>query len=180
MELMNEITSLEDQLSGGTMRELLEKLILMLGPFAPYLAEELWAEMGRKGPVFRQKWPAFDPDLAREDVIEVVVQVNGKVRSHIPVPTGTAKDELERLSLADTRVRHFIDGKQVVKTIVVPDKLVNIVVRRFSPPSAAVLWLRIWRPASRDIADKHSGSRQDRSTPSFPAAEGRLSCGGRP
>jgi leucyl-tRNA synthetase len=129
MELMNEVTSLEDQLSPGTRRALVEKLTLLLGPFAPYLAEELWAEAGHKGPVFRQKWPEYDADLAREDVIEVVVQVNGKVRSHVPAAAGTPREELERLSLADSRVRHFVDGKQIVKVIVVPDKLVNIVVR---------------------------------------------------
>jgi leucyl-tRNA synthetase len=129
MELMNEVTAVEDRLSPGALRELLEKLVLLMGPFAPYLAEELWSELGHQGPVFRQKWPAYDPELAREDVIQIVVQVNGKVRSHISVENGASREELERLSLADSRVRHLIDGKPIVKVIVVPDKLVNIVVK---------------------------------------------------
>lgn len=129
MELLNELTTLEAELSPGALKEILEKLVLVLGPFAPYLAEELWEEIGREGPVFRQAWPAYDPELAREEQIEVVIQVNGKVRSRLLVPAGTSQEELERLGLNDERVRHYIDGKRVIKVIVVPDKLVNIVAR---------------------------------------------------
>ncbi len=128
MELVNELTALEGQLSGAVLRECLEKLVLLLGPFAPYLAEELWEELGRKGPVFRRPWPAYDPELAKEEEIEVVVQVNGRVRSRLIVAHGTAEDELERQALQDGRIRRLTDGKRVVKVIVVPDKLVNIVV----------------------------------------------------
>jgi leucyl-tRNA synthetase len=129
MELMNQLAADEAELSGAALAEILEKLVLMLGPFTPYLAEELWEELGRQGPVFRQSWPAYDPELAREDQIEVVIQINGKVRSRVLVPNGTAADELERRALADARVRQFTDGRRVQKVIVVPDKLVNIVVR---------------------------------------------------
>ncbi|MCP5111184.1 MAG: class I tRNA ligase family protein, partial [bacterium] len=129
MELMNELGSLEADLPGDALREILEKLVLLLAPFAPYLAEELWEEIGREGPVFRQSWPKFDPALAAEDEVQVVLQVNGKLRNRLTVPAGTVKDELERRALADDRIQQFTDGKRVVKVIVVPDKLVNIVVR---------------------------------------------------
>ncbi|MCW5977035.1 MAG: leucine--tRNA ligase [Bryobacteraceae bacterium] len=129
MELMNTATALEDQLSGAALSELIEKLILLLGPFAPYLAEELWAELGREGPVFRRQWPEYDTELAREDVIQVVAQVNGKVRGHLEVPNGTPAEELERLALDDARVRRFTDGKRIVTVVVVPDRLVNVVVK---------------------------------------------------
>jgi leucyl-tRNA synthetase len=129
MELLNEMTGLEAEISRGALDEILEKTVLMLGPFAPYTAEELWTQMGRTGPVFRQTWPAYDPELAREDEAEVVVQVNGKLRDRLFVPHGTAADELERRALALDKVQAFVNGKQVVKVITVPGKLVNIVVK---------------------------------------------------
>ncbi len=127
MELMNLLTATEDEISGNAMREILEKLVLLLAPFAPFVAEELWEELGREGPVFGQCWPKFDPELAKEDEIEVVLQILGKVRSRLTVPVDTPKNELERLALADERIRKLIAGKAVRKIIVVPNKLVNIV-----------------------------------------------------
>jgi leucyl-tRNA synthetase len=103
--------------------------VLLIGPFAPYLAEELWEQQGRTGPVFRQAWPAFDEALAKEDAADVVLQVNGKVRGRLSVPFGTPQTDIEKLALADSKAKQFIDGKAVLKIIVVPDKLVNIVVR---------------------------------------------------
>jgi leucyl-tRNA synthetase len=79
--------------------------------------------------VFRQSWPAYDPDLAREDEAEVVIQVNGKLRGRINVAFGTSSGALEQLALADSKVQPLLDGRQIVKVIVVPDKLVNIVVQ---------------------------------------------------
>jgi leucyl-tRNA synthetase len=129
MELMNELQALEQQLSRAALAEILEKLVLLLAPFVPYLAQELWEELGRTGPVFRQAWPDYDPELAREQEAEVVVQVNGKVRGHIMVPFGAPRDELERRALQDAKVQTFLKGKQVIKIITVPDKLVSIVVK---------------------------------------------------
>ncbi|MEP7363356.1 MAG: leucine--tRNA ligase [Acidobacteriota bacterium] len=129
MELLNELTEQESELTPGALATLLPDLVLLLGPFAPYLAEELWEELGRTGPVCKQPWPAFDAALAKEDSVEVVVQVNGKVRARVTVPHGTAKEALEAAALADPRVKQHMDGKQVVKMITVPDKLVNIVVK---------------------------------------------------
>jgi leucyl-tRNA synthetase len=129
MGLMNDLTDAEKQISAPVMADILEKITLMLEPFAPYLAEELWEEQGRTGPVFKHGWPVYDPALAREDEAEVVIQVNGKLRGRIFVAFGTPSESLERLALGDAKVQALLDGKQVVKVIVVPDKLVNIVVR---------------------------------------------------
>ena len=129
MELVNELYAQEDKLSGAAMEQILPPLVLLLGPFAPYVAEELWEQIGRQGPVFRQSWPVYDEELAKEEAAEIVLQVNGKVRGRIFAPFGAPKEELERAALADPSTQSFIAGKQVVKVVVVPDKLVNIVVR---------------------------------------------------
>jgi leucyl-tRNA synthetase len=129
MELLNVLYDEEANLSRAAFDQILPALALLLAPFAPYLAEELWEKLGRTGPVFRQTWPAFDSELAKEDAAEVVVQVNGKLRGKLSAAFGTPKEELERLALADAKVKPFVEGKQIAKVIVVPDKIVNIVVR---------------------------------------------------
>jgi len=129
MELINTLYDEEAGLSAAALGQILPSLSLLLGPFAPYLAEELWEQLGRKGPVFRQPWPAYDEALAKEDAAEIVLQVNGKVRGRLSVAFGISEDELKKLALADPKVQPSIEGKQVVKVIVVPDKLVNIVVK---------------------------------------------------
>jgi leucyl-tRNA synthetase len=129
MELVNELYASESSLTPPVVAEVIEKLTLLLGPFAPYIAEEIWEQMGRTGPVFKQPWPAYDEELARDAGAEVVIQVNGKLRSRIVVPFGTPREELERLALKDDRIQPFLDGKQIVKIVAVPDKLVNIVVK---------------------------------------------------
>lgn len=85
--------------------------------------------LGHANPVFRQEWPRFDPELAREDLVEIPVQVNGKVRGHIQVKLGTDEAELKTLAIANEKVQPFLIGKQIVRVVVVSDKLVNIVVR---------------------------------------------------
>jgi leucyl-tRNA synthetase len=129
MEMLNTLCALEGGLSPRVRKDICEKLALMLAPFAPFAAEELWAELGRTGPVFKQAWPVFDEVLAQEEGAEVVIQVNGKLRSRMIVPFGTDKAELEKRALNDEKVRPFIDGKPIVKVISVPDKLVNVVVK---------------------------------------------------
>jgi len=129
MELVNLLYAEEAGISAAAMAEVLEKMALMLAPFAPYLAQEMWEELGREGPIFRHSWPAFDPELAKEEEAEVVVQVNGKLRSRINVRFGTPQAEVEARALADDKVTPYLEGKQVIKIVVVPDKLVNIVVR---------------------------------------------------
>jgi leucyl-tRNA synthetase len=129
MELINTFEEHEAKLSRAALDQILPMQVLVLGPFAPYTAEELWEHLGRTGPVFRQPWPKYDESVAKEDAADVVLQVNGKVRGRIAVHFGATQGELESLALADPKTQPFIAGKQVVKVIVVPDKLVNIVVR---------------------------------------------------
>ena len=129
MELVNDLYAHEAALSGAVIAEALEKLVLILEPFAPYLAEEMWEELGREGPVFLQAWPAYDAELAREPEADVVIQVNGKVRSRVTVAFGTPEPELRSHALADAKIQSLVDGKQIVKVIIVPDRLVNIVVK---------------------------------------------------
>ena len=127
MELTNELYTHEAKISPGVLREVMSKTVLLMGPFAPHLAEELWRELGHDGQVLRASWPEADPELAREDQVEVVVQVNGKLRARLAVPRGTGRDELERLARDDPKATPHIEGKTVRKVVVVPDKLVNIV-----------------------------------------------------
>ncbi|HUK14817.1 MAG TPA: leucine--tRNA ligase [Bryobacteraceae bacterium] len=129
MELVNVLYTEEGKIGAAVIAESIEKLALVLAPFAPYLSQEIWEELGKEGLVFRQCWPSFDPELAKADLAEIVVQVNGKLRSRIWMPFGTPGAELESRALADEKLQPFLSGKKIVKAIVVPDKLVNIVVR---------------------------------------------------
>jgi leucyl-tRNA synthetase len=123
MEFSNHLTKQEVR-----PRSVLGPFVLLLSPFAPHLAEELWRALGHTGTLAYEPWPIYDEALTREDQIEVPVQVNGKLKSKLRVPPDIRKEELEKLALADERVRALINGKQVRKVIVVPQKLVNIVV----------------------------------------------------
>jgi len=112
----------------SVVKEAVEALVLMISPFTPHMAEELWERLGHAGGVVAAGWPAFDEAVARAEQIVVPVQVNGKVRSRLTVPAGTADAELEKLALADPQVMKYLDGKIVKKTVVVNGKLVSIVV----------------------------------------------------
>ena len=129
MELMNELYQSEAKLSKAALSEICRTVTLMLAPFAPYTAQELWETVGGGGPVFRQSWPVFNAELAKEDLAEIPVQVNGRVRGRLQVPFGTAKEELEHLALEHEKIKPFLEGKQIIKVIIVPDKLVNIVAK---------------------------------------------------
>ena len=98
-------------------------------PFAPYTAQELWTELGHAGPVFREPLAGVRCGAGQGDLVEIPVQVNGKVRGHLRVPLGTGKEELERLALANEKAKPFLEAKQIVKLIVIPDRLANIVVK---------------------------------------------------
>ena len=110
-------------------KECLEKLTLLLSPYTPHLAEELWSMLGHEPSVSKESWPLFDEEKTKDDEIEVVVQINGKVRSKLRVPRETGKDEMLSLAKGDETVKKWTDGKTIVKEIVVPGKLVNIVVK---------------------------------------------------
>jgi leucyl-tRNA synthetase len=134
MELVNAMYASEENISQGEipiplLAQVQRDLALLLAPIAPYLAHELWAMLGEKCSLLRAPWPKYDAALAKEEEIEVPVQINGKLRSKIVVPVDTSKEELQRLALADEKIKGLIAGKQVVKVVVVPGKLVNIVVR---------------------------------------------------
>jgi leucyl-tRNA synthetase len=129
MELVNELYASESELTPGILSDLLEKFVLMFGPFAPYVAQEMWEALGNSGPVFRQPWPAFDPEMAKQEAAEVVVQVNGKLRSKLSLAFGTQQDTAYALAMEDPKVQQFVEGKQIAKVIYVPDRLLNIVVK---------------------------------------------------
>jgi leucyl-tRNA synthetase len=129
MELVNELYAAEDKhLPLSLVADAQRKLVLLLAPFAPYLAHELWEMLGESSNLLKEPWPKFDPELAKEDEIEIPVQVNGKLRSKIVVPAGTAEGEVIAKALADEKVQAYVSGKQIVKTIYT-GKLVSIVVR---------------------------------------------------
>jgi leucyl-tRNA synthetase len=129
MELLNELQSRESSISANAMRESVRILTLILAPFAPYIAQELWTEQGFTGPVFKQAWPAFDAERARDAGAEIVLQVNGKLRSRMIVPHGTDEEELKKVTMAHEKIAPLLLGKTVVKVIVVVDRLVNLVVK---------------------------------------------------
>ena len=105
------------------------KLVVMLAPFAPYLAHELWETLGEDGNLLKAAWPKYDPELAKEDEIEIPVQISGKLRSVVVVPVDATEDQIKAAALADEKVARAVEGKQIVKVIVVAGKLINMVVR---------------------------------------------------
>jgi leucyl-tRNA synthetase len=123
MEFSNHLTGLKVR-----PRKVLETLVLILSPFAPHLAEELWSALGRNSTLAYEPWPQFDEALTKSDQVEVPIQVNGKLRARKTVPADIDDESLRKLALADERVQVLIAGKQVKKVIVVPKKLVNIVI----------------------------------------------------
>jgi leucyl-tRNA synthetase len=134
MILVNDISAHEAAMDAGevsdsVIAEVFAALTQMLEPFAPFLMEELWEQSGRSGPVFRQPWPVYDEELARESEIEIPVQVNGKLVVVIKVPAESDEETVKAAALADAKVVARIEGKSVVKVVVVPGKLVNLVVK---------------------------------------------------
>jgi len=134
MELVNELTAAEAAMSSGevpgaVVAELLRSLVLMLAPFAPFLAAELWSELGEEGEVLRTPWPVSDAELAKENEIEIPVQVNGKLRAVIRVAADADNATIEAAALADEKIVEWLAGKTPAKIIIVPGKLVNLVVK---------------------------------------------------
>jgi leucyl-tRNA synthetase len=134
MELVNEIYSAEAAIASGTIppsliAEVQRDITLLLAPMAPYLAHELWELTGETSNLLKAAWPKYDAALAAEDEIEIPVQVNGKLRGLVVVAAGATNDQVEQAALSDEKIKAAIAGKQIVKKIVVPNKLVNIVVR---------------------------------------------------
>jgi leucyl-tRNA synthetase len=131
MEYVNELrtaqhATLKDSLPVA--RSAAEPLVIMLAPYAPHLAEELWELLGHATSVFEAPWPTFNERLAQAEQVELVIQVNGKVRGRLTVARGLPEGEVVQLALADQAVKKFVDGRPVKKVIYVQDRLVNLVV----------------------------------------------------
>jgi leucyl-tRNA synthetase len=117
-----------DERQGGVSPELLEPAIIMLAPFAPHFSEECWEALGCEDSVLDASWPTYDPELARVEEIELVVQVNGRVRGRVSVAPGLSQDEAVERAVAEESVKRFVNGEEIRKIVFVPDRLVNLVV----------------------------------------------------
>jgi leucyl-tRNA synthetase len=128
MELTNVFYEFKDS-DLGSLKFEIGCLLKMLSPFAPHLAEELWNQLGNKESICKEPWPAHDPELAKESELTIPVQVNGKLRDTILVSADSSEEEIKEKALASEKVKTFTGGKQVIKIISVPKKLINIVIK---------------------------------------------------
>ena len=132
MELINSLykweVKVKDEKSLMVLTEAVLSSIVLLSPFAPHIAEEMWELMGKEGDVLSHPWPSYNPKIAREEEIELVVQVNGKVRARISVSADEKDEELKRTVLEDEKVRQWLQDQPIRKCIIVPNKLINIVI----------------------------------------------------
>jgi len=131
MELVNAFYVFQDQpeTNAGLLREVTLDLIKILAPFAPHITEELWSDIAGQGSVHQQQWPAYDPAAMVQDEVEIVLQINGKVRGKLVIDAALDREAMEQAALEHPRVRELVAGKGIVKVIAVPKKLVNIVVK---------------------------------------------------
>jgi leucyl-tRNA synthetase len=109
-------------------KEIFGKFLIILSPFAPHLAEELWRELGNKNSIFKEKWPQYDLEMIKEDKVKIMIQVNGKLRGGMEVAVGISEDQARELAISDEKVKNWIAGKEIKKVIFVPNKLINIVI----------------------------------------------------
>jgi leucine--tRNA ligase len=131
MELINDLYKYKelDDRNDAVIKEAIEAVVVILAPFAPHLGEELWLMIGKEASVFDIAWPEYDKSAIQLDEVEIIVQVNGKVRNKINAPVGIDQEAMKDLALNDEKVKEFIEDKDVVKVIAIPSKLVNIVVK---------------------------------------------------
>jgi leucyl-tRNA synthetase len=111
------------------LREAVETTLLLLGPVSPHITEELWAALGHRESLFTRAWPAADPATLARDLVEIVLQVDGRVRGRLSAAVDAPEAAIREQALADSKVRPWLDGRQVAKVVVVPGRLVNIVTR---------------------------------------------------
>jgi leucyl-tRNA synthetase len=111
------------------LREAVETTLLLLGPVSPHITEELWAALGHRESLFTRAWPTADPASLARDAVEIVLQVDGRVRGRLSAPVDAPEAAIREQALADSKVRPWLDGRQVAKVVVVPGRLVNIVTR---------------------------------------------------
>ena len=138
MELLNDMTTYKQEVidkndvsteSRKIWKEVLDKVILLIAPFAPHIADELWEIIGNTTFTFEEEWPTFEEELTKEHKMNLVVQINGKIRETIPAKIGLLKEEYEKLAFDSEKIKKAVEGKEIVKVIVVPNKLVNIVIK---------------------------------------------------
>lgn len=131
MELVNAFYAFQDSktINGGLVREVSLNLLKMLAPFAPHITEELWSILVAQGSIHQQQWPQYEEAATVQAEVEIVLQINGKVRDRIMIATGISREEMETAAKANARVQELTEGKTIVKMICVPDKLVNVVVK---------------------------------------------------
>ncbi|MEE9584349.1 MAG: class I tRNA ligase family protein, partial [Candidatus Brocadiales bacterium] len=131
MALFNQVERFEpgDPASKQVLRHSLESIALLLSPFVPHVCEEIWEALGNGPSIFEQEWPSYDDKAIQEEQLEIVVQVNGKVRSRLTVSPDTGEEEIKAMALEDEKIKGFLNGKKVINVISVRQKLVNIVVK---------------------------------------------------
>jgi len=129
MELTNALYAAEEGVSAAVRQEVLEILVLMMAPMTPHLAEELWEMLGHSGGLWTVGWPAFNAELARDEEVEIPVQVNGKVRGRVKAAAGVSQEEVVRLAQTDPAIAAHLAGKAIAKVIYVQDKLLNVVLK---------------------------------------------------
>jgi leucyl-tRNA synthetase len=110
------------------MQEALESVVLMLAPMTPHVCHVLWRELGHADDVIDARWPTCDPDALTRETVDIVVQVNGKLRGRVSVAADASRDAIERAALADANVQKYVENQPVKKVVIVPGKLVNVVV----------------------------------------------------
>ncbi|MBC7076085.1 MAG: leucine--tRNA ligase [Syntrophomonadaceae bacterium] len=131
MELFNALNSYKDQSEQdlGVVKEAINNLLLLLSPFCPHICEELWQITGNNKSIYLQPWPRYNPEALVQDEIEIAVQISGKVKERIKVPANSSDEQIRQISLQNVKIQDLTKGKKIVKIIVVPQKLVNIVVK---------------------------------------------------
>ena len=130
MELVNEMYRYkEGTVNPGLFGAAIKDLIIMLAPFVPHVTEEMWEHLGYEGSVHDQNWPEYDEKALVKDTVEIVVQVNGKIKEKLDIAGGLSREEMEKTAMENEKVKGLIEGKNVVKVIAVPGKLINIVVK---------------------------------------------------
>ncbi|WP_250673123.1 leucine--tRNA ligase [Paraclostridium ghonii] len=131
MELINEMYKYKEleTRNDAVIKEAIETIVTILAPFAPHMGEELWTMIGKDGSVFDISWPAFDESALVKDEVEVVVQVNGKVRGKLNVAANISREDMQEAAMNDEKIKALVEGKTIVKVVAVPKKLVNIVVK---------------------------------------------------
>ena len=131
MEFVNELYRYKElpDVNEGLINACIEKLVLILSPFTPHVCEEMWEYLGHTGSLYNVGWPAYDESALVKDSVEIVIQINGKVKEKMSVASGLGRDELQKTVMESEAAVRAVDGRNIVKVIAVPDKLVNIVVK---------------------------------------------------